>query len=90
MKLSDDMVASLEEFLLEDSTGELRGQIISALVELQQRLTHLAQKLNSPEDFKAIEAARKAAHSAMLVMIMTEGELHPTRRMPWQTCVVPD
>ncbi len=74
MQLSDDMVASLEDFLRADANGKLRQQIITALAALQQRTTVQAQKLQSPQDFKAIDAASRAAQSAMLVMMMVESE----------------
>lgn len=77
MELSDDMVANLEEFLQNDIDGKLRQRIITSLAALQQRMTEQAQKLQSPQDFKIINATIAAAQSAMLVMMMIEDE--PTR-----------
>lgn len=86
MELSDDMVASLEEFLQADSDGKLRRGLITSLAALQQRLTVQSQKLQSPQNFKGIEAASRAAQSAMLVMMMVEGEpiARNERRESWQ------
>ncbi len=74
MKLSDDMVAVLEEFLQADADGKLRQEIITALAALQQRLTAQTKKLQSPEDFRKIDAASRAAQNAMLVMMVVDGE----------------
>ncbi len=72
MELSDSMVASLEEFLNGDIDGKLHQEIISSLTVLQQRITLEAQKLQSPQNYKKIEAAKAAVQSAMLVMMMIE------------------
>ncbi len=91
MELTDHMVASLEDFLQNDIDGKLRQEIITSLAALQQRLTVEAQKLQSPQNFKAIDAAIQAAQSAMLVMMMIENEPHAgqQRRTPCQTCEAP-
>ncbi len=86
MELSDEMVATLEDFLHADSSGKLRQEIITALAALQQRLTIQAQRLQSPKDFQAIDGMSHAAQSAMLVMMMIEDEpaAGQQRRAPWQ------
>ncbi len=86
MELSDDMVATLEDFLRAETSGKLRQEIITALAALQQRQTAHAQKLQSPSDFKTIDAVNQAAQSAMLVMMMIEDEpaARHERRAPWQ------
>ncbi len=86
MELSDDMVATLEDFLRADSSGKLRQEIITALASLQQRLTAQSHRLQSPDNFKAINAASQATQSAMLVMMMIEDEpaARHEGRTPWQ------
>ncbi len=87
MELTDEMVATLEDFLQADSSGKLRQEVITALAALQQRLTMQAQRLQSPKDFQTIDAISQATQSAMLVMMMIEGEpaVRHKGRTPWQT-----
>ncbi len=72
MELSDSMVASLEEFVNDDTNEKLRQKIISSLTVLQQRIALEAQKLQSPQDYQKIEATITAVQSAILVMMMIE------------------
>ncbi len=72
MKISDDMVASLEKYLEGDIDGKLRQQIVTTLVALEQQLTVEARRLQSPQNFNTIEVTKLAVKNAILVMMMIE------------------
>ena len=70
-ELTDDMVATLEEFLpggsLADGNGEaLNAAITTALTQMEQRLTISARTPQSPEQFEALSAARRAVQGGQL------------------------
>ncbi len=72
MEICDDMLASLEKYLEADTDGKLRQQIVTTLAALQQQMAVEARKLQSPQNFKAIEATKLAVQSAILVMAIME------------------
>ncbi len=70
--ISDDMVASLEDFLRSDDKGELAAEVTAALERLQQRLESEGQKMHLRSTFKAIDAARQAVQAGLLTMALYE------------------
>ncbi len=70
--ITDDMVASLEDFLLADERGELAGEIVAALERLQLRLDAEGQRMHLRTTFKAIDAAKQAVQAGMLAMALHE------------------
>ncbi len=77
--LSDAMVACLEDYLpggsqahgIADSEA-LAAKIRAALVHLEERLAVRSRELQSPEQFKALAAARLAAQSALSSLQLLE------------------
>lgn len=70
--IPDEMVASLEDFLLADDDGDLAGEIIAALERLQLRLEAEGQKMHLRSTFQAIDAARQAVQAGLLTMALHE------------------
>ncbi len=70
--IPDDMVASLEDFLLADDDGQLAGEIVAALERLQSRLDAEGKKMHLRTTFKAIDAAKQAVQAGMLAMALHE------------------
>ncbi len=70
--ISDDMVASLEDFLRADDKGELTAEVTAALERLQQRLESEGQKMHLRSTFKVIDAARQAVQAGLLTMALYE------------------
>lgn len=70
-ELTNDMVATLEEFLpggsLADGNGEaLNAAIRTALTLMEQRLAISARTPQSPEQFEVLAAARRAVQGGEL------------------------
>ncbi|MBU3709893.1 MAG: hypothetical protein FGM20_12430 [Burkholderiaceae bacterium] len=70
-ELTDDMVATLEEFLpggsLADGNGEaLNAAITTALTQMEQRFAISARTPQSPEQFEALSAVRRAVQGGQL------------------------
>lgn len=70
--IPDEMVASLEDFLLADDDGDLAGEIIAALERLQLRLEAEGQKMHLRSTFQVIDAARQAVQAGLLTMALHE------------------
>lgn len=70
MKLTDDMVALLEEALQADSSGKLTREVLRSLASLESRLTKEAHKPQRREDYRMLEAATDAARAAQHAMAL--------------------
>lgn len=70
--ISDDMVASLEDFLRVDDGGQLAREIIAALERLQARLEADSRQMHLRSTFQAIDAAQQAVQAGLLVMALHE------------------
>ena len=70
--ISDDMVASLEDFLRVDDGGQLAREIIAALERLQARLEADGRQMHLRSTFQAIDAAQQAVQAGLLVMALHE------------------
>ena len=72
-ELTDDMVATLEEFLpgggLAGTRGDaLNAAITAALTNMEQRLATRSRTPQSPEQFEALSAARRAVQGGELAL----------------------
>ncbi len=76
MKLTDEMVAMLEEALQADKSGYLSREVMRSLARLESQLTQEAHKLHRPEDYRMIEAAHEAVRSAQHAMALHQSG-HP-------------
>lgn len=70
MRLTDDMVALLEEALQADSSGKLTREVLQSLASLESRLTKEAHKLQRPEDYRMLEATSDAVRAAQHAMAL--------------------
>lgn len=71
LEMTDDMVATLEEFLpggslADGNGGALNAAISTALTQMEQRLAIRSRKPQSPEQFEALSAARRAVQGGEL------------------------
>ena len=84
--LTDDMVATREEFLPGGSSAgteamALKGWIADTLVRLERKLAISSRAPQSPEQFKALSAARQAVQGGVLAWQLHEaGKTTPTNR----------
>ncbi len=70
MKLTDEMVAVLEDMLEADESGNLTREVMRSLALLESRLTREAQRLQLPEDYRMLEAASAAVQAAQQAMAL--------------------
>ncbi len=68
MKLTDEMVAILEDALQADKSGHLTREVLHSLASLESRLTNETRKLQRPEDYRLLEAAADAVQAAQHAM----------------------
>ena len=70
MKLTDEMVAQLEDALLADKSGNLTREVLRSLASLESRLTKETHNLQRPEDYRMLEAASDAVQAAQRAMAL--------------------
>ncbi len=70
MKLTDEMVAMLEDALRADKSGDLTREVLRSLASLESRLTKETHTPQRPEDYRMLEAASDAAQAAQRAMAL--------------------
>ena len=68
MKLTDEMVAMLEDALQADTSGTLTRELMRSLSRLESHLITETRKLQRPEDYRMLEAASEAVQAAQHAM----------------------
>lgn len=70
MKLTDEMVAVLEDALRADTSGSLTREIMQSLTRLESHLMTETRKLQRPEDYTLLEAASETIQAAQHAMAL--------------------
>ena len=70
MKLTDEMVAVLEDALQADQSGNLTREVLRSLALLESQLAKEAQRLQRPENYRMLEAASEAVQAAQQAMAL--------------------
>lgn len=70
MKLTDEMVAVLEDALQADQSGNLTREVLRSLALLESQLAKEAQRLQRPEDYRMLKAASEAVQAAQQAMAL--------------------